>query len=161
MTSEKIEEDIGPQLIHGAIFASQAKTLGQRVDEVHRRFDPVRRQVQSCQASGAVGLGLCYNPPLLNGLCVCAVSVFGIGGHAVPAEQRPQLRSIHAVRIGGCLLHHNLGDVFGQGAGLVGEYLGPSNVDPAQLEQVTNVRETFPKIDGIVQLGFSRPPGEA
>jgi hypothetical protein len=79
---EEVEENVGAELVDGAVLVAGFELQGEPVDPAADGDGPVGREVESTELGGPVGIGFEDHPALLNCHLVSSLSVVGIHRHA-------------------------------------------------------------------------------
>jgi len=157
---EEVEEDVGAQLVDGAVLVKGLESLGQPVDRAANGHRPVGREIEPGEVGGSVGVGLEDHPAFLDRSLVALLGVVGIGGDAQFGDLYPELTGGQPWSVVDDLAGHFSSGGDRKVAGPRHDHFGFGNIDVAFCESLPDPRETLGQVEGEVQFGVGRPSGQ-
>lgn len=157
---EKVEGNIGSQLIHRPRLGLRSQPASRRIDPIANTGGTIRWKVQQEEMGGTVDSGLEYDPAFLRRGLVTVFGILGIGLDAQFSQQRRQLSggefrgslqrpASHFPCLGGRKM-----------IGAMKDEIGSPPVEAARDELPPDGREASLEIPGDGQFIVGGPPGE-
>lgn len=158
---EKVEEDVGPELIHRSLFTGVTQAAGDPVEPSHDGGDPMRREIETKQVAGPVGGGFRNDSTEGDRPPVPVGGVFGVDFDTDSTDAGCQLARGETGSVFDDLIDDLPGMGDGEMLGATGDGAGPAYVDIAGGEQLPDAGEPLAQVEGEGEFGIRGATGQS